>query len=60
LLLQRAGIDCVLLEFRSRDYVESRVRAGLIEQNTVDFLNELGAAERLNEECRALHWKMLP
>jgi p-hydroxybenzoate 3-monooxygenase len=50
LLLQSAGIDCVILEFRSRSYVESRVRAGLLEQNTVDLLNELGAAERLNEE----------
>ena len=50
LLLQRAGIDCVILEFRSRQYAESRVRAGLLEQNTVDLFNELGAAERLNEE----------
>ncbi len=50
LLLQRAGIDCVILEYRSRDYVESRIRAGLLEQNTVDLFNELGAAERLNKE----------
>ena len=50
LLLQRAGIDCKILEYRSRDYVESRVRAGLLEQNTVDLFNELGAAERLNKE----------
>ncbi len=50
LLLQRAGIDCVILEFRSKDYVESRIRAGLLEQNTVDLFNELGAAERLNKE----------
>jgi p-hydroxybenzoate 3-monooxygenase len=50
LLLQRAGIDCTILEFRSKDYVESRIRAGLLEQNTVDLFNELGAAERLNKE----------
>lgn len=50
LLLHRAGIPCVILENRSRDYVESRVRAGLLEQNTVDLLNELGAAGRLNRE----------
>ena len=50
LLLQRQGIDCVVLEFRSQDYVESRIRAGLLEQNTVDLLNELGAADRLNTE----------
>ena len=50
LLLQKAGIDCVIFEYRSRDYVESRVRAGLLEQNTVDLFNQLGAAERLNKE----------
>ncbi|CAN5710987.1 4-hydroxybenzoate 3-monooxygenase [soil metagenome] len=50
LLLQRAGIDCIILEYRNREYVESRVRAGLLEQNTVDLFNELGAAERLNKE----------
>ena len=40
----------MILEFRSREYAESRVRAGLLEQNTVDLFNELGVAERLNEE----------
>jgi p-hydroxybenzoate 3-monooxygenase len=50
LLLQRAGIDCVILEFRSKDYVESRIRAGLLEQNTVDLFSELGAADRLKKE----------
>src|SRR5215471_1373268 len=50
LLLHRAGIDCIVLENRSREYVESRVRAGLLEQNTVTLFNELGVAERLNEE----------
>jgi p-hydroxybenzoate 3-monooxygenase len=50
LLLHRAGIDCQILEYRSKDYVESRIRAGLLEQNTVDLFNELGAAERLNKE----------
>jgi p-hydroxybenzoate 3-monooxygenase len=47
LLLQRAGIDCVVLESRDRAYVEQRVRAGLLEQNTVDLLHELGVGERL-------------
>ena len=50
LLLNRAGIDCLILENRSRDYVEARVRAGLLEQNTVDLYNELGVADRLNQE----------
>jgi p-hydroxybenzoate 3-monooxygenase len=50
LLLHRAGIHSVILENRSRAYAESRVRAGLLEQNTVDLFNELGVAERLNRE----------
>jgi p-hydroxybenzoate 3-monooxygenase len=50
LLLQRAGIDCIILESRNRTYVESRVRAGLLEQNTVDLLKELGAGERMLKE----------
>jgi p-hydroxybenzoate 3-monooxygenase len=50
LLLHRAGIDCIVLEARSRDYVEKRVRAGLLEQNTVDLLHELGVGERLARE----------
>jgi p-hydroxybenzoate 3-monooxygenase len=50
LLLKRAGIDCALLESRSRDYVESRVRAGVLEQGTVDLIDELGAGERLHRE----------
>lgn len=50
LLLQRAGIDCVILESRSRSYVESRVRAGLLEQNTVDLFKELGAGDRMLKE----------
>ena len=50
LLLERAGIDCVVLESRTREYVEKRVRAGLLEQNTVDLLHELGVGERLARE----------
>jgi p-hydroxybenzoate 3-monooxygenase len=50
LLLERTGITVQVLESRSRAYVESRVRAGLLEQNTVDLFNELKVAERLNRE----------
>ena len=50
LLLQRAGIESEVLEARSRDYVERRVRAGLLEQNTVDLLHEIGCGERLDRE----------
>jgi p-hydroxybenzoate 3-monooxygenase len=50
LLLARRGIGSVVLEARDRAYVEQRVRAGLLEQNTVDLLRELGVAERLDRE----------
>ncbi|HSR75506.1 MAG TPA: 4-hydroxybenzoate 3-monooxygenase [Xanthobacteraceae bacterium] len=50
LLLTREGIDCMVLEARSRDYVEGRVRAGVLEQGTVDLMHELGVADRLMRE----------
>jgi p-hydroxybenzoate 3-monooxygenase len=50
LLLHRAGVDCVVLESRSRDYIENRVRAGVLEHGTVDLMDELGAGERLHRE----------
>ena len=50
LLLKRAGISCVVFESRSRVYVESRVRAGLLEQNTVDLFSELEVDDRLRKE----------
>ncbi len=49
-LLHRAGVDCVVLEARTREYVERRQRAGMLEQGTVDVLHEVGAAERLTAE----------
>jgi p-hydroxybenzoate 3-monooxygenase len=49
-LLGRAGIDSVVLEARSREYVEQRVRAGVLEQGTVDVLTETGVADRLHRE----------
>ena len=49
-LLHRDGIDCVVLEARDREYVENRVRAGLLEQNTVDLMRDLGVSERLDSE----------
>jgi p-hydroxybenzoate 3-monooxygenase len=50
LLLQQAGVSCVVLEARDRAYVEQRVRAGLLEQNTVDLLHAVGVGERLSRE----------
>jgi p-hydroxybenzoate 3-monooxygenase len=49
-LLQRAGIDTIVLERRSRDYVLGRVRAGVLEQGTVDLLDEAGVGSRLHAE----------
>lgn len=49
-LLERAGIESVVLEARDRDYVEHRIRAGVLEQGAVDLLDELGVAERLKRE----------
>jgi p-hydroxybenzoate 3-monooxygenase len=54
-LLDRAGVDCVVLEARSRAYCEERQRAGLLEQGTVDLLNELGAGARLAREGLVHH-----
>ena len=48
--LRRAGIDSVVLENRSRDYVLSRIRAGVLEQSSVDVLTGLGLGERLARE----------
>jgi p-hydroxybenzoate 3-monooxygenase len=50
-LLHREGIECIVLESRSRAYVEDRVRAGVLEQGTVDLMAELGLDQRLRREC---------
>ena len=50
LILSNAGIDSVIVENRSRDYVEARLRAGVLEQGTVDLLREHGVGERLDRE----------
>ncbi|WP_299015452.1 4-hydroxybenzoate 3-monooxygenase [uncultured Caulobacter sp.] len=49
-LLRRAGVDAVVIERRDREYVEGRVRAGVLEQVTVDLMNELGLGERMRAE----------
>ena len=49
-LLARRGIESVVLEARDRAYVEARVRAGVLEQTTVDLLDEAGVADRLHRE----------
>jgi p-hydroxybenzoate 3-monooxygenase len=49
-LLQRQGIDSVILESRSREYVEHRQRAGILEQTTVDVLRASGAGARMDAQ----------
>lgn len=49
-LLHRAGIESIIIENRSRDYIEHRIRAGLIEQWATDMLIETGVGERLKRE----------
>ncbi len=54
-LLHLSGIESVVLESRSREYCQERVRAGLLEQNTVDLLNETGLGERMRREGLVHH-----
>jgi len=49
-LLRREGIDAVVLETRSRRYVEERIRAGVLEHGTVALLDELGLGTRMHRE----------
>ena len=49
-LLWRADIDNVVVEQRSREYVEARIRAGVIEQGTSDLLRSLGLGSRMDRE----------
>jgi p-hydroxybenzoate 3-monooxygenase len=49
-LLHLQGIESVVIEARSRDYAEHRVRAGVLEQPTVDLLHEVGLGQRLRRE----------
>jgi p-hydroxybenzoate 3-monooxygenase len=49
-LLHRAGIDAVILERQSADYVLGRIRAGVLEQVTIDLLDEAGVGGRMHEE----------
>jgi p-hydroxybenzoate 3-monooxygenase len=54
-LLHRAGIDAVIVEQRSAEYVLGRIRAGVLEKVTVDLLEEAGVAERLHAEGLVHH-----
>ena len=54
-LLDVAGVEAVVLERRSRDYVEQRVRAGVIEYGIANFLAEIGVGERMREKGLVHH-----
>lgn len=49
-MLQNVGIECVILERRSREYVLSRIRAGVLEPGTVETFTQHGLGERLHKE----------
>jgi p-hydroxybenzoate 3-monooxygenase len=49
-LLENAGIETVVLEARSREYCEARIRAGVLEQGTVDLLRDAGVGARMDRE----------
>jgi p-hydroxybenzoate 3-monooxygenase len=53
-LLGLAGIETAVLERRTPEYLRARVRAGLLEQGTVDLLTEAGVGDRLARE-RLIH-----
>jgi p-hydroxybenzoate 3-monooxygenase len=54
-LLHRLGIDSVVLENRSRSYIERRIRAGVLEHGTVELLTEAGLGDRLQRERMVHH-----
>ncbi|MDR6353766.1 4-hydroxybenzoate 3-monooxygenase [Pseudomonas psychrotolerans] len=54
-LLSRSGIDNVILERQSAEHVLSRIRAGVLEQGTVDLLHQAGVSERLELEGQVHH-----
>ena len=49
-LLHKAGIDAVIVERQSGDYVLGRIRAGVLEQVTMDLLDEVGVGTRMHKE----------
>src|SRR3954462_13652688 len=54
-LLEQRGIENVILEARDREYVQQRVRAGVLEQATMDLMDEVGLGERMHREGLVHH-----
>ena len=55
LLLAREGIDAIVLESRDREAIEATIRAGVLEQGTVDLMTEMGLGERMKREGAVHH-----
>ena len=55
LLLSMEGIDSLVLESRSREEIESTIRAGVLEQGTVDLMTDMGLDERMQQEGAVHH-----
>lgn len=49
-LLYKSGIDAIVIEHRSQDYVQARIRAGVLEQGTTDLLHDAGVGARMHRE----------
>lgn len=49
-LLHLAGISSIVLERHTRDYIENRIRAGVLEQHVVELLKDIGVGDRLTRE----------
>ncbi|NNE38539.1 MAG: 4-hydroxybenzoate 3-monooxygenase, partial [Gammaproteobacteria bacterium] len=54
-MLSLSGIDSIIIENQSRDYIQKRVRAGVLESGTVELLNEIGIGERMMREGMIHH-----
>src|SRR3954452_9585754 len=54
-LLELRGIETVILEERDREYVQQRVRAGVLEQGTMDLMDEVGLGSRMHAEGLVHH-----
>ena len=59
LMLRRRGIDCVIIEARDRATIEATIRAGILEQPTVDLMAELDVAGRMRREGVVHHGTIL-
>lgn len=61
-LLHLKGIDSVILKRRDHEYVIDRVRAGVLEQFTADFMTQMGVGDRLHREGmrQGRGWRELP